>query len=372
MKLFFLLLFISWVCGATTDPKPFQKTYSSQFHSFKLEKLVEQNDVIWGFDFLPDGRIIFTEREGKIGLFDPTSKKITEIKNVPAVWAHGQGGMLDLRVHPNFSANKLVFITYSKKINQEATTALASAQLEGTEFKNLKDLFIAKALSPNEVHFGSRIEFASDQSLYISVGERDTRNKAQELSNHHGKILHLTVDGKPAPTNPWLRDQKILPEIISYGHRNPQGLAYNKKTHQLFEAEFGPQGGDEINIIKPKANYGWPVITYGREYWGPKIGEGFEKKGMEQPIVKWVPSISPSALTFYEGHQFPSWKDNLFLATLSGSHLRRLMLSGDKVVAQEELLMDLGWRFRNVRTGPDGDLYFSTDEGLLVRMLPAK
>ena len=200
------------------------------------------------------------------------------------------------------------------------------------------------------------------------VGDRDERQNAQKLTQHNGKVLRFNHDGSVPKDNPFVGKANALPEIFSYGHRNPQGLAIHPTTGEVWEAEMGPRGGDEINLIKPGANYGWPVVSYGREYSGPKIGEGTEKAGIENPIAYWVPSISPSNIAFYSGDALPKWKGNLFLGNLSGMHIRRLVVSGQKVVKQEEVLK--GSRFRNLRSGPDGFLYYSTDEGKICRLAP--
>lgn len=342
----------------------------SEGQRFTVDILAEREDVVWGFDFLPDGRIVFTELKGKVGLFDPKTGTVQAVNGVPAVVRQGQGGLLDVRVHPDFAKNQELYLTYSESVGDgNMTTALGLGRLEGGELKNYRKLFSAFEPSGERIHFGSRIEFDGAGHLFISVGERNDRDKAQNLAYDNGKILRFKLDGSVPADNPFAKDSSARPEIWSYGHRNPQGLARHPATGELWSAEYGPRGGDEINLIRAGANYGWPVITYGREYYGPAIGEGTEKPGMEQPVVYWVPSISPSAIGFYTGDRFPKWKGDLFVAALGNQHLRRLHLDG-KTVRQEPLLRELGWRFRNVRQGPDGLLYFSTDEGRLGRLVP--
>lgn len=334
---------------------------------YKFETLLQRESVVWGFDFLKGGRIVFSERAGILAIFDPKTKKVTELKGAPKVWAQGQGGLLDVRVHP--SKTDVLFFTYSEPVGDKATTALATAKFSGSELSEFKKLFSAHQPNSNDIHFGSRIEFDGAGHLFITVGDRDNRKRAQELSYHQGKILRLNEDGSVPKDNPFASRAGAKPEIYSYGHRNPQGLARHPSTGELWEAEMGPRGGDEVNFVKPGANYGWPLVTYGREYWGPSIGVK-SKPGIEEPIVYWAPSISPSAAAFYSGNAFPEWKGNLFLGTLSGMHLRRLVLDGKRVVRQETLLEKLGLRFRNVRTGPDGYLYLSTDDGKIARLVP--
>jgi glucose/arabinose dehydrogenase len=326
--------------------------------AYDVEILARRSDVVWGFDFLPDGRIIFTERGGRLAIFDPKNKDVDEIAGAPAVWAHGQGGLLDVRVHPGFAKNHWVYLTWSQPVPDGAATALGRGRLEGGKLEGFERLFLSNAGGNHGEHFGSRMVFDGPH-LFLSLGERGHRHFAQDLKRHNGKILRLTHDGKPDGANL----PGALPEIWSWGHRNPQGLALRPGTTQLWEAEFGPRGGDELNLIKRGANYGWPVITYGREYYGPRIGTT-SREGMEQPVAYWVPSISPSALTF--------WKGAAYLACLSGEQLRRVALEGDKASTQEALFKDRGWRLRNARPGPDGRLYFSTDEGLLGRIAEAR
>lgn len=344
------------------------KSYESAGQKFLYENLMNREDVIWGFDFLEDGKIIFTERRGAMGIFDPSSKQVSFISGVPPVWAQGQGGLLDIRVHP--TRKKEIYFAYSMPQGSGATTAIARATLEGNKLKNLKQLFVAHSESKNGEHFGTRIEFDKSGHIYFAVGDRGERPRVQDLSFHMGKILRLNDDGSIPKDNPFVNTKNARPEIWALGIRNAQGLAIHPESQELWEAEMGPRGGDEVNIIHKGKNYGWPVITYGREYWGPKIGDT-KKEGMEQPIVYWVPSISPSGMTIYTGNAFPAWKNNAFLANLSGQHLRRLVIKDNKIVQQEELIAGTA-RFRNVRTGPDGFLYVSTDDGQISRLVPAK
>ncbi len=336
---------------------------------FDFQELTQQSDVIWGFDFLPDERIIFTERRGSVKVFDSKTKEVVALKGTPKVWAEGQGGMLDIRVHPKTSK---IYFTYSEPVGDGATTALGMATLSGNELKDFKKLFSAHQANDQDIHFGSRIEFDDKGYVFITVGDRNARPNVQSLSYHTGKVIRLNEDGSVPKDNPFAKDKRAKPEIYSLGIRSPQGLSRHPTTGEIWEAEMGPRGGDEVNIIKAGANYGWPVITYGTEYSGLPMGEGGSKPGMEQPIVYWVPSISPSAMTFYNGNAFPEWRGNIFLGCLSGMHLRRLKLDGNKVTEQEVLLKDKGLRIRNVRPGRDGFLYLSTDNGKIARLVPAK
>lgn len=357
---FLILLLIS--CSA------FAKDYKSGNVKFGVETLISREDVVWGFDFLPDGKVIFTERGGVMAILDPKTKTAYPLKNVPKVHSAGQAGLLDVRVHPDFAKNNLIFFTYSEPVGEISTLAVGSAELKGAELINVKKLFSAWKPNSNDHHYGSRIVFDGKGHIYFGVGDRGKQQMAQEIDYHQGKVLRIKEDGSVPQDNPFAGAKGAKPEIWSYGHRNPQGLTIKPGTDEIWEAEFGPRGGDEINLVERKKNYGWPIATYGREYHGPKIADG-TKSGTEQPIVYWVPSISPSAITFYNGSNFPEWKDNIFLACLGEQHLRRLEMNGKKVVKQEELIKDLDWRFRNVRTGPDGNMWFSTDEGKIGRLV---
>lgn len=336
----------------------------AQKSPYKTEIVVSQEDVVWGFDFFKDGRIIFTERGGKLFTFNPKTKKVTQLQGVPKVYAVGQGGLLDVRVHPK---NGYIYLTYSEPVGDEATTALARAKVEGNNLIEFKKIFSAVKPGDDDIHFGSRIEFDNKGHLFITIGDRNMRPLVQKLDAHIGKVIRLNEDGSIPKDNPYVNEKGALPEIYARGLRSPQGLMFRPGTDELWEAEMGPRGGDELNIIEAEKNYGWPDVTYGREYHGPKIGEK-TKAGVEEPIVYWVPSISPSAMTFYTGDKMPEWKGNIFVGNLSGQHLRRLELSGKKVTKQEELFKDLDYRWRNLRTGPDGYLWFSTDEGKIGRI----
>ena len=338
---------------------------------YRVEHLMKQQDVIFGFDFLPDGDILFTERGGALRRLHPRSGRITSISGIPAVAAGGQGGLLDVRLAADFATTARVYLTWSEPTSaDQATTAWGDGVLAGSELRDFHRRFSADAISHNDIHYGSRLEFDDAGHLFVSIGERNERQQAQNPGVHNGKILRFNRDGTVPHDNPFSNQPGIRAEIWSLGHRNPQGLAFDPATRSLWEAEFGPQGGDEINRIQPGRNYGWPVITYGREYHGPRIGEGTEKPGMEQPVTYYTPSISPSGIGLYTGNRFPAWQGNLFVATLSGQQLRRLVLRDGRVVQQEILLDDRGWRFRQVRTGPDGYLYFSTDDGRIGRLVP--
>lgn len=344
------------------------KTYESEGQKFTVEDIVSRKEVIWGFDFLPDGKIVFTERSGKMFLHDPATKTTTHLTGTPKVYAEGQGGLLDVRVDPKFKENSRIFFTYAEPVGKkESTTAVGSAELKDGKLTQVKKIFSAQQAVNEDVHYGSRIEFDPEGNLFVTIGERGVRKPALQLNHHLGKIVRIKPDGSAAEGNPFAKTEGAKPEIWSMGHRSPQGMMRDPATGLLWMTEMGPRGGDELNLIKPGQNYGWPEVTKGREYWGPKIGTD-KKDGVVEPVAFWVPSISPSGMSFYTGDKFPKWKGNIFVGNLSGEHLRRLVLDGEKVIKQEELLSDLDYRFRCVRQSADGYLYFSTDEGKIGRL----
>jgi len=334
--------------------------------AFDVQILFQGSDVIWGFDFLDAKNLIFTERLGAMRSINLENRKVTNLSGVPPVRAKGQGGLLDVRAKDKTR----IFFSYSEPIGDKQTTAIASAEVSGSNLIKIKKLFSGHEPSSVDIHFGSRIALDYSGHLFFTMGDRDERDRAQNLEFNNGKVMRLNEDGSIPADNPYVKTKGARPEIWSFGHRNPQGLVWNRKTKELWEAEFGPRGGDEINVVKSGKNYGWPIITYGKEYWGPKIGEGTVKEGIEQPLAYYIPSISPSGIDFYHGDKFSEWNGNLFVANLSGMHLRRLKIENQKIISQEELLKDKKWRFRQVRQGPDEYLYFSTDEGVLGRLVP--
>ncbi|HEY2726402.1 MAG TPA: PQQ-dependent sugar dehydrogenase, partial [Parafilimonas sp.] len=297
-------------------------------------------------------------------------KKIT---GFPDVLFAGQGGLLDVAFDPNFSSNKIMYWSYSEKYQQGSLTTVAKGKLnEATgKVENVSVIFRATPATNGNLQYGSRLVFDKDGNLFVSVGEKssnENRVQAQQLNSHLGKIIKITTDGKPAAGNPFLKTAGAMPEIFSYGHRNPEGTDINPATGELWESEFGPRGGDEINIIRAGKNYGWPVITYGREYSGEKVGEGIQQKaGMEQPVYYWDPVISPSGICFYKGNAIPEWKNNLFVSSLSAQHLDRLVIKNNKVVGEERLLVDKDSRIRDV-TYFNNMLYAITDDGDIYRI----
>lgn len=329
----------------------------------------------WAISQMPDGRFLITQKAGNmviVGL-DGTLQKT--INGLPKVDDAGQGGLLDVTLSPDFAKNRMIFWAYSEpQSNGSAVLALAKGRLadDETSVENQVIIYRATPAHTGKLQYGSRIVFDKNGNMFVSTGERSDREirvQAQYLSSSIGKILHLTTSGKPVPNGPFAKTKDARPEIYAYGFRNPDGLAINPLTGDLWEAEFGPKGGDELNLIKPGKNYGWPIITYGVEYSGKQVGDGIQQKeGMEQPVYYWNPVISPGSIAFYNSNVIPEWKGNVFVAGLSSSHIARLVLKNNKVVGEERLLADKGERFRDLLQAKDGAIYAVTDGGNLYKI----
>ncbi len=328
----------------------------------------------WAVTAMPDGRLIITQKEGTLRIATTAGALSAPITGLPAVNAAGQGGLLDVLVDPQFASNRTLYWTFSESTAEGNLTSVAKGTLSADETKIENATVIYRALPAyrGNLHYGSRILMDAAGNLLVSTGERSdlaTRAQAQSLNSALGKIVRITKDGQAAAGNPFSGQANALPEIYSYGHRNVQGLAIHPVTGDLWDSEMGPRGGDEINLVQPGKNYGWPVITYGIEYSGGKIGEGItQKAGMEQPVYYWDPVLSPSGMVFYSGNAIPEWNNNLFIAGLNSNHIARIILRDNKVVGEERLLSSEGQRFRDVAMGTDGYLYAVTDEGRLYRI----
>ena len=329
----------------------------------------------WSLAFLPDGRMLVTERPGRLRYVTREGALSEPVSGLPRVDAAGQGGLLDVVLDPQFATNSTVYLSYAEPGDDGTNgTAVARARLAAGALTDVKVIFRQQPKFKSNHHFGSRLVFARDGNLFVTTGERNSqRDKAQDLGTHLGKVLRITPDGAVPPGNPFAGRSDALPEIWSYGHRNLQGAALHPGTGELWTHEHGPRGGDEINIARAGRKCGWPVITYGREYSGPAIGEGTSKAGMEQPAHYWVPSIAPSGMAFHDGKGYPAWKGQLFVGAMAAAQLVRLEVSADGKVNHEERIA-IGKRVRDVREGPDGALYLVTDEdaGEILRVAPAR
>jgi glucose/arabinose dehydrogenase len=317
--------------------------------------------------------MLVTEREGGISLLDSANGALIRLQNLPAVKAQGQGGMLDVAVPPDFKSGDWIYFTFVRDKAGHGVTVLARAKLAGDKLLDWQDLLETSSATDTGYHFGSRIAFDESGHVYFGVGDRGERPNAQDLSNHAGSVMRLNRDGGIPTDNPFVGRSDALPETWSYGHRNPQGIAYDRARQRLWVIEHGPRGGDEINLVLPGRNYGWPVISYGKEYWGPfQVGEGTARKGMEQPVKQFTPSIAPGSLLLYSGKAFPAWRNNLFAGALKLRHLNRVTLDAQaKAVGEERLLEDLNERIRALAESPQGWIYFSTDSGGIYRIKPS-
>ncbi|MCH7565357.1 MAG: PQQ-dependent sugar dehydrogenase [Gemmatimonadetes bacterium] len=344
--------------------------HQTHLASFQVVTVADDLDHPWSMAFLPNGDMLFTERAGQLRIIRDGVLQAEPIAGVPAVRAQGQGGLLEVALHPDFAQNQLIYLTFSKPNADatEGTTALVRGRFDGERLTDVEEIFEAKAWSRRGSHFGSRIAFDRDGYLFMTVGDRGASpdpatvnsHPAQDLSNHQGTVIRLHDDGRVPDDNPFVGRAGALPEIWSYGHRNLQGLAFNPETGDLWIDEHGPQGGDELNLILPGRNYGWPVIGYGLQYGGTVIHASTRQEGMEQPRHYWVPSIATSGLLFYTGDAFPGWRGSVFVGGLAGQQLARLTLDGQHVTGEETLLEGYG-RIRDIRQGPDGFIYLAID-----------
>ena len=341
--------------------------------SYKAELIAENLGRPWAIVPMPDGRLLITEKKGTMQIHDANGNLVKKITGFPSVDAGGQGGMLDVALDPSFSKNKTIYWSYSEKYESGNLMAVAKGQLNESagKIENPVVIFRATPALNSSLHFGSRLIFDKNEYLFVSTGERsirEGRKQAQWLNSGLGKIFRITKDGKPAPGNPFLNRTNAMPEIYAYGIRNAQSLDIHPVTGELWEAEFGPRGGDELNIIRAGKDYGWPTITYGIEYGGGKVGDGIQQKsGMEQPVYYWDPVLSPSGMAFYKGNVIPEWKNNLFIGGLSSAHIARLVIVNNKVAGEERLLEDKKERFRDIAYY-NGMLYTVTDNGNLYRI----
>ncbi|WP_076600990.1 PQQ-dependent sugar dehydrogenase [Aromatoleum tolulyticum] len=352
-----------------------QTVVRSEAGPVRVTEVARGLETPWSLAFLPDGNMLVTERPGRLRVVTPDGKLSAPVQNVPRVHAAGQGGLLDVVVGPDFARDRLIWLSFAQPTQKGARTAVARARLDESSrsLHNVEVVFAQRDDPDGRNHWGSRLVFDRDGNLFVTLGDRHAyRDSAQDTGSHLGKIVRIRPDGGIPPGNPFVGKTGALPEIWSYGHRNVQGAALHPVTGKLWAHEHGPQGGDEVNVVRAGANYGWPVITYGKEYVsGFSIGEGTQRADVIPPVRYWVPSIAPSGMTFYTGDVFPKWKGNLFVGALRGQLLVRIELDGEKFIREERLLTELGSRIRDVRQGPDGKLYLLDEsEGRILRLDP--
>jgi len=344
-------------------PKPALATVVSS--GYKVTEIAKGLDHPYSIAFLPDGAMLVTERAGRLRLVKDGKLVEAPVKGVPPVHTGSQAGLFDIVLHPKYAENSIVYLTYASGTKEKNATRIARARFDGSALQELKVIFEAAPLKDTDNHYGGRLVFLPDGTFVLLVGDGfEYREAAQDLSSHLGKSVRLDENGGVPQDNPFVGQTNTRPEIFSRGHRNQQGLVFDAERGRLWETEHGPRGGDELNIIEPGRNYGWPVITYGMDYSGAFVSPYTERAGLEQPVLQWTPSIAPSGLAIYRGDKFPAWQGDLFVGALAFQHLRRVDLDeSGNVVAQEELLTELKQRIRDVRAGPDGYLYVTTDYG---------
>ena len=368
-------VFLVLGCTAETATVPPSDAITSEQAEFRVELVADGLSSPWGMAFLPDGDMLVTERDGSLRLVRDGVLEPAPIGGVPKVFARGQGGLLDVVLDPGFAENDLIHLSYAGIDDDgRSSTRVARGRLLDGGLQDVEVIFRSNSASTGGVHWGSRLGFDPDGYLYVTVGERGNKDTAQNAGTHGGSVVRLNADGSVPDDNPFVGQRDALPEIYSYGHRNPQGLAVHPETGRIWTQEHGPRGGDEVNLIEAGANYGWPEISWGINYGGTPINGGLrEQDGMAQPKHFWDPSIAPSGMTFYEGDAFPEWQGDLFVGALKYQLIARLEMDGDEVVAEERLLEGELGRIRDVRTGPDGLLYILTDDpdGGLYRLRPA-
>lgn len=368
------------LCGAGVAGKPaFARDAGIQTgEAVRVVEVAGGLQMPWALAFLPDGRMLVSERSGRLRVVSTDGELSDPVAGVPRVHASGQGGLLDVVLSPDFAEDQRIFFSYAEPTEQGVRTAVASARLDADALRleDVRELFAQQDDPGGSHHFGSRLAFAADGSLFVTLGDRNTRRElSQSLQSHLGKIVRIMPDASVPSDNPFVGQADALPEIWSYGHRNVQGAAIHPHSGVLWTHEHGPRGGDEVNIGKAGANYGWPEITYGRDYVTRRpFGEGTEREDVEAPVHHWKPtSIAPSGMSFYTGELFPQWQGNLFIGALRGQSLRRLVLDGERVVAEHLLLEERGARIRDVREGPDGALYvLDESNGQILRLEPAQ
>ena len=373
-QLFTSLLFLSIItsCSGNNDKSQPENNKTST-HQIEAEVLAEGLESPWSMAFLPDGRILIAERPGRLRVFSNGKLQETLITGLPKIWAHGQGGLLDVVLHPNYNDNGWIYLAYSTNEGNVGSTAIARAKLLGDELIELEELFRGDPFTDLQYHFGCRIVFEDENTFYFTIGDRGEMNNAQLLSNHNGKVHRLNDDGSIPEDNPFVGRPDAKPEIWNYGHRNIQGMALHPESKVLWTHEHGPKGGDEVNIEQKGENYGWPIATYGINYNGTIITDNTSLPGIIDPIHYWVPSIAPCGMTFVTSERYPHWNNNLLVGALAGMHIQRLVFDVNNQVVHTEKLLDRYARFRDLRQGPDGYIYVLTEgPGQVLRLLPAE
>jgi aldose sugar dehydrogenase len=366
-----LLVFLVYSLFSSSCDTKFSKTdLESSEITLQIDTLATGLEHPWGMAFLPDGRILIAERPGRLRIFENGKLLPDPVKGIPDVWHHGQGGLMEVTLHPNYEENGWIYLGYATRFGNGGNTVISRGKLSGNQFTEVEEIFRPASSARTGVHFGNRIVFDNEGYLFTTIGERGTKENSQTLENHNGKVMRLHDDGRVPSDNPFVGKSDAQPEIWSYGHRNIQGMGFHPETGELWVHEHGPKGGDEINRVKKGANYGWPLATFGINYSGTTITENTSLPGMEDPILQWTPSIAPCGMAFVTSDKYPGWKNNMLVGALAGRHIHRVVIEDNKVTDTEYLLQNFA-RFRDVRQGPDGYIYVLTEEpGLFIRLVP--
>ncbi len=349
---------------------------AAQAVDYQIETVAEGLQFPWSLAFLPDGGMLVTERAGQLRYISAEGElQDAPIEGVPEAFVSGQSGLFEVVLDPDYASNKRIFLSYACGTLEANHTCLSSATLADGALQGVEELFRVQPAKAGSAHYGGRMAFLADNTLLLTLGDGfDYREEAQKTSSHIGSIVRLNRDGSVPEDNPFIGQENAQPELYSIGHRNVQAIVYDAQNDRVLAHEHGPRGGDELNLVEPGNNYGWPKITFGVDYNGAAISPYTSLPGLEQPIVQWTPSIAPSGMTLYRGEQFPAWKNSLMISTLAARNVRRVAMNGSEVVSQEVLFEELGSRFRDVRTGPDGNLYMLTDAaaGKILKVVPAQ
>ncbi|MBE0638263.1 MAG: PQQ-dependent sugar dehydrogenase [Bacteroidales bacterium] len=363
-----LAIFFS-ACSSKSEP-PTGSLIVTEKLNFTIDTLATGLTNPWSMAFLPDGRILIAERPGNLRIWEKGKLLDKPVEGLTEIWSHGQGGLLDVVLHPDYEQNGWIYLAYAKSIGEVGSTALGRGKLDGDQIVNFEELFHGSELTDAPYHFGCRIVFDDNNYLYFCIGDRGVMSNAQKLTNHNGKVHRIHDDGRIPVDNPFVDSAGAMPEIWTYGNRNIQGMALHPQTKDLWSHEHGARGGDEINLMKKGGNYGWPLVTFGINYDGTQITPDTTLPGMIDPILHWTPSIAPCGMTFVDSPKYPGWNGNMLVGALAGQHIHRVEFEGNKAVHTEMLLEGFA-RFRDIRQGPDGYIYVLTETpGIFFRIIP--
>jgi aldose sugar dehydrogenase len=367
---FFILPALMLISCGNDTARPENGYFTTEEVDFRVDTLATGLQNPWGMAFLPDGRILIVERPGRLRIFENGRLLDQPVQGIPPVWSHGQGGLLEVTLHPDYEENGWIYLGYARLGQNGGNTAVSRGRLDGNQWIDEELLFHGQPHTGAGHHFGTRIVFDDNNYLFTTIGDRGVMDNSQDLTNHNGTVLRLHDDGRVPEDNPFVNEPGAMPEIWSYGHRNIQGMAFHPITRELWTHEHGPQGGDEINLIMPGENYGWPRVTHGINYDGTQITPDTTLPGMVDPVLHWTPSIAPCGLAFVTSQEFSAWENNMLVGALANQHIHRVVFEGNNVVHTERMLQGFA-RFRDIRQGPDGYIYVLTEgPGLFVRLIP--